>query len=237
MNEARYILDGLLMNNTGRNIKEQYADTGGFTALVLAAPSLLSYRFIQHIRGLPSKRLYLVDPTSAPEELRGLIGGKVREVLVLQHWPDVLRTVAAMAAGTMPHSQLLNKFASYPRQYELALALREIGRIERTLFIIKWLLDADMQRRAQIGLNKDEAHHALKNCPTHRPTERNPRPHRRGAAIPHGRADPACRDHHLLEHKASRARHNSQKSRRSGLLTTAPVAYLAPRMGTYPAHG
>ena len=36
--------------------------------------------------------------------------------------------------------------------------------MERTLFIIDWLLDADMQRRAQIGLNKGEAHHALKNA-------------------------------------------------------------------------
>ena len=48
--------------------------------------------------------------------------------------------------------------------HDLALALREIGRVERTLFIIDWLLDADMQRRAQIGLNKGEAHHALKNA-------------------------------------------------------------------------
>jgi TnpA family transposase len=51
-----------------------------------------------------------------------------------------------------------------PRQHELAVALREIGRVERTLFIIEWLLDVDMQRRAQIGLNKGEAHHALKNA-------------------------------------------------------------------------
>ena len=53
---------------------------------------------------------------------------------------------------------------AYPRQHDLALALREIGRIERTLFIIDWLLDAELQRRAQIGLNKGEAHHALKNA-------------------------------------------------------------------------
>ena len=63
----------------------------------------------------------------------------------------------------MPPSQFLRKFASYPRQHELAVTLREIGRVERTLFIIDWLLDADMQRRTQIGLNKGEAHHALKN--------------------------------------------------------------------------
>ncbi|MBE1294622.1 MAG: Tn3 family transposase [Rhodobacteraceae bacterium] len=164
VNEAPYILDGLLMNEVGRKIKEQYADTGGFTDHVFAVTALLSYHFIPRIRDLPSKRLYLFDSAAAPKELRGLIGGKVRAKLIVDNWPVILRAVATMAAGAMPPSQLLRKFASYPRQHELALALREIGRIERTLFIMNWLLDVDMQRRAQIGLNKGEAHHALKNA-------------------------------------------------------------------------
>jgi hypothetical protein len=46
----------------------------------------------------------------------------------------------------------------------LQLRFVKVGRIERTLFIIEWILDTDMQRRAQIGLNKGEAHHALKNA-------------------------------------------------------------------------
>ena len=164
VNEAPYILDGLLMNEVGKKIKEQYADTGGFTDHVFAATALLSYRFVPRIRDLPSKRLYLFDPAAAPKEIRRLVGGKIREKLITENWPDILRAVATMAAGVMPPSQLLRKFASYPRQHELAVALREIGRIERSLFIIDWLLDADMQRRAQIGLNKGEAHHALKNA-------------------------------------------------------------------------
>lgn len=164
VNEAPYILDGLLMNEVGRKIKEQYADTGGFTDHVFAVTALLAYRFIPRIRDLPPKRLYLFDPGAAPKELRGLIGGKIREKLIIDNWPDILRAVATMAAGVMPPSQLMRKLASYPRQHELAVALREIGCIERTLFIIEWLLDADMQRRTQIGLNKGEAHHALKNA-------------------------------------------------------------------------
>ena len=164
VSEAPYILDGLLMNEAGRKITEQYADTGGFTDHVFAVTSLLGFRFIPRIRDLPSRRLYLFDPASAPNELRSLIGGKIREGLVVQNWPAVLRSAATMVTGVMPPSQLLKKFAAYPRQHELAVALREIGRVERTLFIIEWLLDADMQRRAQIGLNKGEAHHALKNA-------------------------------------------------------------------------
>lgn len=60
VNEAPYILDGLLMNEAGRKIKEQYAVT-----------ALLSYRFIPRIRDLPSKRLYLFDSATTPKELRG----------------------------------------------------------------------------------------------------------------------------------------------------------------------
>lgn len=36
VSEAPYILDGLLMNETGKRIREQYTDTGGFTDHVLA---------------------------------------------------------------------------------------------------------------------------------------------------------------------------------------------------------
>lgn len=164
VNEAPFILDGLLMNETGRRIREQYADTGGFTDHVFAITALLGYQFIPRIRNLPSKRLYVFDTSSTPKELQGLIGGKIREELIVQNWMDILRSVVTMVDGALPPSQLLRKFASYPRQHDLATALREIGRVERTLFILDWILDIDMQRRAQAGLNKGESHHALKNA-------------------------------------------------------------------------
>lgn len=164
VNEAPYILDGLLMNETGRRIEKQYADTGGFTDHIFAVSSILGYAFIPRIRDLPSKRLYAFEPAAAPAELRSLVGGKIRETLILPNWPDILRIAATMAAGTIAPSQILRKLASYPRQNELALAMREVGRVERTLFMINWVLDANMQRCAQIGLNKGEAHHALKRA-------------------------------------------------------------------------
>ena len=162
--EAPYILDGLLMNETGKRIQEQYADTGGFTDHVFAACSITGFAFIPHIRDLPSKRFYVFDPASAPANLRSLITDKVKEPLIERNWPDILRIAATMTAGIMPPSQILRKLASYPRQNELALALREVGRVERTLFMINWIMDIDMQRRARVGLNKGESHHALKQA-------------------------------------------------------------------------
>ena len=52
VSEAPYILDGLLNNEMGKRIKEQYADTGGFTDHVFAVTSILGHRFIPRIRDL-----------------------------------------------------------------------------------------------------------------------------------------------------------------------------------------
>ena len=50
---------------------------------------------------------------------------------------------------------------AYPRQNGLALALREIGRIERTLFTLDWLEKPELRRQATAELNKGEARNAL----------------------------------------------------------------------------
>ena len=61
----------------------------------------------------------------------------------------------------MTASLMLRKLGSYPRQNGLAVALRELGRIERTLFILDWLQSVELRRRVHAGLNKGEARNAL----------------------------------------------------------------------------
>jgi len=56
---------------------------------------------------------------------------------------------------------MLRKLGSYPRQNGLAGALREFGRIERTLFMLNWLQSVELRRRVHAGLNKGEARNAL----------------------------------------------------------------------------
>ena len=43
----------------------------------------------------------------------------------------------------------------------MARALREIGCLERTLFILDWISDPALRRRSNAGLNKGEARNAL----------------------------------------------------------------------------
>jgi TnpA family transposase len=56
---------------------------------------------------------------------------------------------------------MLKKLAAYQRQNQLDLALQELGRVERTLFMLDWLESSQLRQRCQAGLNKSEQRHAL----------------------------------------------------------------------------
>lgn len=163
-NEAPYILDGLTMNEAGKRIKEHYADTGGFTDHVFAMCALLGYQFSPRIRNLSSLNLYGMEGITLPSTIKELVTAKANISRIESQWPDIIRLVASITTHRIVPSDILRQLASFPRQNELAIALREIGRVERTIFILDWISSPEMQRRSQMGLNKGEAHHSLKRA-------------------------------------------------------------------------
>ncbi|MHA4180857.1 Tn3 family transposase, partial [Bacillus cereus] len=80
---------------------------------------------------------------------------------IRENWDDLLRLTSSVRNGTVTASLILKKLAAYPRQNSLSVTLREIGRIERTLYTLEWLQSPELRRRVQVGLNKGEAKHAL----------------------------------------------------------------------------
>ena len=159
--DATHVLDGLLYHESDLRIEEHYTDTTGFTDHVFALMHLLGFRFAPRIRDLADKRLYIHGDAKRYPTLARLIGGSVNVKRIRAHWDAILRLAASIQQGTVTASLLLRKLGSYPRQNGLALALRELGRIERTLFTLDWLQDIEWRRRVQIGLNKGEAKNAL----------------------------------------------------------------------------
>ena len=154
----------MLYHESDLEIAEHYTDTAGFTEHVFALCHLFGYRFAPRIRDLGDKRLYTMDKSSRYPGLEGLIGGPINIRAIETHWDDILRLAASIRAGTVTASLIIRKLGAYPRQNGLAVALRELGKIERTIFMLDWLQDPELRRRVQVGLNKGEAHHALKRA-------------------------------------------------------------------------
>ena len=159
--DATHVLDGLLYHESDLRIEEHYTDTAGFTDHVFALMHLLGFRFAPRIRDLGDTKLYIPKSDAAYDALKPMIGGTLNIKHVRAHWDEILRLATSIKQGTVTASLMLRKLGSYPRQNGLAVALRELGRIERTLFILDWLQSVELRRRVQAGLNKGEARNAL----------------------------------------------------------------------------
>ncbi|MET4095737.1 Tn3 family transposase [Arthrobacter sp. UYCu712] len=159
--DATYVLDGLLYHESDLAIQEHYTDTAGFTDHLFALMHLLGYRFAPRIRNIGDTRLY--TPTNGPglPALAPLIGGTINTKTIAQHWDEILRLATSIKTGTVTASLMMRKLGAYPRQNGLALALRELGRMERTLFLLDWLQDPALRRKVTAGLNKGEARNTL----------------------------------------------------------------------------
>jgi TnpA family transposase len=159
--EAPYVLDGLLYHQTGLSIEEHYTDTGGASDHVFGLMPFFGYRFAPRLRDIKERRLHLLPGQEAGPLLAGMVGDPIDNDHLAAHWDELLRLATSIRTGTVTASAMLRKLSAYPRQNGLALALRELGRLERSIFMLDWLQDIDLRRRTQAGLNKGEARNAL----------------------------------------------------------------------------
>lgn len=135
--------------------------TGGATDHVFALCAMLGYRFCPRLRDFPDRRLIPIGQASSYPFIAPLLGKRIRTDIIRDQWGDVLRLVGSIKAGHVAPSVMLRKLAAYERQNQLDVALQEIGKIERTLFMLDWLENPELRQRCHAGLNNSEQRHVL----------------------------------------------------------------------------
>lgn len=159
--EALHVLDGLLYHRSEVASVRHHTDGGGDSDHVFALSALLGFQFAPRIPDLKSRWLYSFCKSSNYPTLEPLIGGRVNVALIGAHWNDMLRVAASIRTGTVTASLIMRQLASYPRQNGVAAALRELGRLERTLFTLDWIEDPEIRRGTSRELNKGESRNSL----------------------------------------------------------------------------
>ncbi|WP_047981746.1 Tn3 family transposase [Ornithinibacillus contaminans] len=159
--DAIHVLDGLLHHETDLNIEEHYTDTAGYTDQIFGLTHLLGFKFAPRIRDLSDSKLFTIDKASEYPKLEAILRGQINPKVIEENYGDVLRLAHSIREGTVSASLIMGKLGSYSRQNSLATALREMGRIEKTIFILNYISDESLRRKIQRGLNKGEAMNGL----------------------------------------------------------------------------
>lgn len=133
--DAVHVIDGLLHHETDLQIEKHYTDTAGYTDQVFGLTNLLGFRFAPRLRDLADPKLYTFEKPDQYPEMEKLLRGRINTKIIQGNYDDVLRLAHSIREGTVSASLIMGKLGSYSLQNSLATTLREVGRIDKTLFI------------------------------------------------------------------------------------------------------
>ena len=156
--EAAYVIDGLMHNEVVQSSIHS-TDTAGYSEVIFAVCHLLGIAFAPRIKNFKKQQLYSFEK---PSELKSkgfkiLPSKKINLDLILENWDDILRFIATIKLRETQASQLFRRLNSYSRQHPLYAALKEYGKIFKTLFLLKYIDDLELRQAIEKQLNKQES--------------------------------------------------------------------------------
>ncbi|TBE25222.1 Tn3 family transposase [Rhizobium ruizarguesonis] len=159
--EAVHVLDTLLETDAGLHIIRHHVDGGGVSDLVFALCHALGFAFVPRIPDLDGRCLYGFEPAKQYGILQNVMGDRIDADLIRANWDDILRLMTSLRTRTVSASLMLKRLSATTRQSGLAQALRQMGRIERTIFTLDWINDEQLRKTTTAELNKGESRNSL----------------------------------------------------------------------------
>lgn len=155
--EGHYILDFIEENTSEVQPDTIHADTQGQSTAIFGLAYLLGIQLMPRIRNW--KKLQLCRPGGDRHyaHIDGLFSEQVDWDLIETMLPDMLRVALSVKAGTIMPSTILRRLATYSRKNKLYFAFRELGRVVRSVFLLKFVSSVELRHLIQAATNKSEA--------------------------------------------------------------------------------
>jgi TnpA family transposase len=156
--EAAYVIDGLMHNDVVKSDIHS-TDTHGYSEFVFGSTFFLGFEFAPRIKG-QSKQKLVAFKLKSDYEKKGYVllpDACVKEAIIENQWDEILRFIATIQLKIATASQLFKRLNSYSHQHSLYKAMKEFGKIPKSLFLLKYRDDCVFRQSIEAQLNKVES--------------------------------------------------------------------------------
>ena len=158
--ESTYVPDGLCFSNEVTSTMHS-TDTHGYTEVIFGMLDLLDINFAPRIKniGRQARYSFIRKKTYEAEDYKILPGKYIKEDLIKLYWDDILRLMVSIKLHKCQASQILKRLNSYSKQNPLHKALKEYGRIHKSIFILNYFDNLELRKSIEKQLNLVELAH------------------------------------------------------------------------------
>jgi TnpA family transposase len=155
--EGVYILDENIKNESEIQPDTYHADTQGQNTTIFGLSSLLGIKLMPRIRNWKDLTFFKADKTCTYEHIESIFSDEIDWKLIETYLPDMLRVALSIKMGKITPSTILKRLSNYSKKNKLYQAFKELGRVERTCFLLQYISDINIRRTIQESTNKSEA--------------------------------------------------------------------------------
>lgn len=160
LREAPFVIDGLLHNEVIKSTIH-VTDTHGYTEAVFGLLDLLGFGFRPNIAKMLDQHLYTFkDYPIAEYKQKGYLvvpKGYFKEDQIEESWDEILRLLVSLKLKYCKASQIFSRFNTFSKQHPLYAALKQYGRMPKTVHILRSTDDVKMRQDGRKNSNAIES--------------------------------------------------------------------------------
>ena len=161
LRDSLVLLALLLEQETELEPVELMTDTAAYSDAVFGLFWLLGYQFSPRLADLGDARLWRIDRHADYGPFNKLGTGMINLGLIRENWSDAIRLAGSLKLGHLKAAGIMRTLQVRDKPTTLARALAEIGRIAKTVHILRYVDDPAFRRRVLTQLNHTELRHRL----------------------------------------------------------------------------
>jgi TnpA family transposase len=161
LRDSLVLLALLLEQETELEPLEIMTDTASYSDAVFALFWLLGYQFSPRLADIGGARLWRIDRKADYGQFNALTTGSINVGLIRESWPDLIRLAGSLKLGHLKAAGVMRTLQVKENPTTLARALSELGRIIKSLHVLRYVDDAAFRRRILTQLNRQELRHRL----------------------------------------------------------------------------
>jgi len=153
--EVASMIKGVLRHCTQMSVDKNYVDTHGQSEVGFAFAHLLGFQLMPRIRNIQRQKLYLPEKGQKQQfdNLTSIIKRPIRWQLIRAQYDAMVKFATALKQGTADPEVILARFTRNNAKHPVYLALAELGRAVKTIFLCRYLHDERGRQEIQEGLN------------------------------------------------------------------------------------